>query len=365
MKFSTFIFVFLPLFCFSQSTLIGHGYDFIKNGKLNNNKTPHQKTYQLDTKNERIELANSIHLNEGLKSNTTYLTKLNYKTYSLTNGPKYNSKTVQKLTTSLTNKTSLNLSDYQLYKLSGEDNIGNVHYTSYYIPTLKVSKTKDSLYRFPIYKRPSSNYLRQLSRYEIDVNNKLKNKGLVLAYAKNYFNLFSMMIQGSGNVVFKDGSTQLYAYGGKNNNSYYSIGRYLAAQKYISLEKMSLTAIKNWFEIHPDSTHIFMMNKSYVYFKPKTNKPAGACGVPLIESCSVAADFKYLPKGSVLLGKIPVLNSKGEFIKHEYKILLVHDTGGAIKGAGHIDLFAGEGKKGKQYASAMHHYGELWLVLPK
>ena len=174
-----------------------------------------------------------------------------------------------------------------------------------------------------------------------------------------------MMIQGSGNVIFKDGSTQLFSYGGKNNKPYYSIGRYLTSKNYISLEKMSLTAIKGWFESHPDSTHIFMMNKSYVYFKPKNNKPTGACGVPLIESCSVAADFKYLPKGSVLLGKIPVLNTKGEFIKHEYKILLVHDTGGAIKGPGHIDLYAGEGEKGKHYASAMHHYGELWLILPK
>ena len=85
----------------------------------------------------------------------------------------------------------------------------------------------------------------------------------------------------------------------------------------------------------------------------------------IIENCSVAADFKYLPKGSILLGKIPVLNEYGEFIKHHYKLLLVHDTGGAIKGPGHIDLYAGEGEKGKNYASAMHHYGELWLILPK
>jgi membrane-bound lytic murein transglycosylase A len=319
----------------------------------------------LETKTEVVNLANSINLNNGLTSNRLYLNRINPKTYNLVNGPKFNSETLKNLTQNLYNSTTLNLAKFKLYKLSGENNIGNVHYTSYYIPTLEVSKIKDSLYKFPIYKCPKSDYLRKLSRYEIDINQKLKNKGLVLGYAKNYFDLFSMMIQGSGNVIFKDGTTKLFSYAGKNNKPYYSIGRYLASKQYISLEKMSLTAIKNWFELHPDSTHIFMMNKSYVYFKPKNNKPTGACGVPLIENCSVAADFKYLPKGSILLGKTPVLSENGEFIKHEYKILLVHDTGSAIKGTGHIDLYAGEGKKAKQYASGMHHYGELWLILPK
>jgi membrane-bound lytic murein transglycosylase A len=38
---------------------------------------------------------------------------------------------------------------------------------------------------------------------------------------------------------------------------------------------------------------------------------------------------------------------------------------GAIKGAGHIDLYGGVGEEGERYADAMHHYGELWLILPK
>ena len=86
------------------------------------------------------------------------------------------------MTHSLANVTTLDLSKFELHKLGGEDKIGNVHYTSYYIPTLEVSKVKDEIYRYPIYKRPTSDYLRQLSRYDIDINQKLKNKGLILAY---------------------------------------------------------------------------------------------------------------------------------------------------------------------------------------
>ncbi len=363
---SIFIFLlFLPTTCFLQSNTLGHGYDFKTNGKVNDSTTLPLKTYQLDTLSRNINLTNSSHINTALESNALFLSRSGYKSYRLVNGPTYTTETIKKMTRYLANVATLDLSKYELHKLGGEDKIGNVHYTSYYIPTLEVSKTKDELYKFPIYKRPTNEYFRTLSRYDIDVSQKLNNKGLVLAYAKNYFDLFSMMIQGSGNVVYKDGSTKLFSYGGKNNKPYYSIGRYLASKNYISLEKMSLKAIKEWFEINPDSTHILMMNSSYVYFNPKDSKPTGACNVPLVENCSVAADFKYLPKGSVLLGKVPVLNLAGEFIKHEYKILLVHDTGGAIKGPGHIDLYAGEGEKGKNYASAMHHYGELWLILPK
>lgn len=364
-RFSIGLLFFLPHISFLQSNTLGHGYEFKSNGKLNDSTSSPIQTYTLDPLNEQIELSNASTINRGVTSNTAYFNRVKNKSYQLVNGPRYSSDHIKKLTNSLLNTATLDLSQFELYKLGGEDKIGNVHYTSYYIPTLEVSKTKDELYKYPIYKRPTSEYLRKLSRYDIDINKKLENKGLVLAYAKNYFDLFSMMIQGSGNVVFKDGTTQLFSYGGKNNKPYYSIGRYLASKDYISLEKMSLTAIKGWFENNPDSTHIFMMNASYVYFKPKNSKPTGACSVPLVESCSVAADFKYLPKGSILLGKVPVLNAAGEFIKHEYKILFVHDTGGAIKGPGHIDLYAGEGKKGKDYASAMHHYGELWLILPK
>ena len=350
---------------YGQQPILGHGYDFSTNGKLNDSTSLPLKTYNLEQKKDIIQINNHSYLNQGLASNNLYLDGTKYKSYSLINGPKYNSNTLKALTKRLNNTKTLDLSTLSLYKLNGEDKIGNVHFTSYYIPTIEVSKTKDSIYKFPIYKKPKESYYQNLSRYDIDINHKLKNKGLELAYAKNYFDLFSMMIQGSGYVVFKDGTKQLFSYGGKNRRAYYSIGRYLASKNYISLEKMSLTSIKNWFNQHPDSTHIYMKNKSYVYFTPKKSKPTGACSVPLINHVSVAADFKYLPKGSILLGKIPVLNTNGEFIKHEYKILIVHDTGGAIKGSGHIDLYAGEGIQGENYASAMHHYGELWLILPK
>ena len=39
--------------------------------------------------------------------------------------------------------------------------------------------------------------------------------------------------------------------------------------------------------------------------------------------------------------------------------------GGAIKGNGHIDVYSGVGKAAERKAMEMHHYGQLWLLLPK
>ena len=101
-----------------------------------------------------------------------------------------------------------------------------------------------------------------------------------------------------------------------------------------------------------------------MYFQESFKEPSGAAGVPLIDFVSIASDFRYLPKGAILLGEVPVLDSEGNFVRHEYRILMVHDTGGAIKGAGHVDLYAGVGTAAGEYAGRMKHFGRLWMILP-
>ena len=34
-------------------------------------------------------------------------------------------------------------------------------------------------------------------------------------------------------------------------------------------------------------------------------------------------------------------------------------------GAGHVDLYMGIGEEAKRKSSALHHYGEIWLLLKK
>jgi membrane-bound lytic murein transglycosylase len=55
----------------------------------------------------------------------------------------------------------------------------------------------------------------------------------------------------------------------------------------------------------------------------------------------------------------------GKVTHHEYKILLPQDVGGVIKGAGRVDVYCGNGDLGMAKASSLHHYGKMWVLLPK
>ena len=106
-------------------------------------------------------------------------------------------------------------------------------------------------------------------------------------------------------------------------------------------------------------------NPSYVFFKEGNGVVKGAGAIPLTAGHSIAVDPKYIPLGSTLLAKVPIADEKGNFVKHEYRILFAQDTGGAINGPGHVDLFTGVGKSAKKIACNTHHFGELWLIAPK
>ena len=56
------------------------------------------------------------------------------------------------------------------YQIAGEDNRGNVHITGYFIPVIKVKKTQDEIYKYPLYKKPPS-HKSKYSRKQIDDNN--------------------------------------------------------------------------------------------------------------------------------------------------------------------------------------------------
>ncbi|HMR44509.1 MAG TPA: 3D domain-containing protein, partial [Saprospiraceae bacterium] len=69
--------------------------------------------------------------------------------------------------------------------------------------------------------------------------------------------------------------------------------------------------------------------------------------------------------GSVLLAAIPEFDKNGNCIGHQYRFLMAQDVGGQIGGPGHIDLYCGVGKEAQIKASRFHHYGRLWILLPK
>jgi len=253
------------------------------------------------------------------------------------------------------------------YQLKGEDSKGNVFFTGYFTPVLKVSRKPDARYKYPLYARPDKSGQPFPTRAQIDGHGALKGKGLELAYAESLADIYFMQVQGSGIVQYKDGHQELFSYAGSNRHSYRSIGKYMIEKGYTTPAKVSLTWIKRYLKHNPALLEeILFVNKSYIFFERNEYKanPKGAGLVALTEDYSIAVDPKYIPLGSCLLSAVPIINKNNKVIRHEYRVLIAQDKGGAIKGPGHVDLYMGVGSKGQRKASALHHYGKMWLLLP-
>ena len=352
----------------SLSSQLGHGYDFIGNGKKPFPKLDSIYTeMNLDTFNFP-DLSNE--LLEGLNHQLRLLKfqKNNKKKF----GEKLISKdeletTIKVLIASQFNNTFGINSSLAAHQIWGEDERGNVHFTGYFTPVLKVKKQRDSIFQFPLYQYPKGWEGTLPTRKEIDEEGALDGRNLEIVFAKSKLDIYVMQVQGSGIVEFPNGEKKLLAYSGSNKHPYRSIGKFMIEQGYTTKEHVSLKSIQKYFLQHPEQLDsILYINPSYIFFSPKDRiAPQGAGNVPLTSNHSVAVDKNYIPLGSCLLASVPILDANRNFSHHEYRVLLAQDIGGAIKGSGHVDLYSGIGSNAKFNASNLHHYGRIWLLLPK
>ena len=254
------------------------------------------------------------------------------------------------------------------HQIKGRDGKGNVHFTGYFTPVVKASKVKDEHYKYPIYTRPTKWEGKLPTRAEIEGEGAFSGMGLELAYAIDPVEVYFMQVQGSGIVEYPDGSHELYAYNGGNGHPYKSIGKFMIQQGIAGEGDVSIKDIKRYVSANPHmKDSILFANPNYIFFNPvpTKNKIKGAGLVPLTPEHSIAVDTDYIPLGSCLLAAVPAFNRKGICTHHEFKLLLAQDVGGAINGPGHVDLYQGIGYEGRIKATGMHHYGALWLLLPK
>jgi len=255
--------------------------------------------------------------------------------------------------------------ELEVFRVGGVQNSGEIKFTGYYTPLIDVCKKKTSKYKFPIYKKPYFFIGKLPTRQAIDRDNILEGQDLVLAYAKDILDIYFMQLQGSGYVKYRDGSQEMFSYGGSNGHPYRSIGRYLKNNDY-KISKISQKGIREFFQKNPALLEeVLYENPSYTFFKPRQSPPKGAGHVPLTDGISVAVDRRYIPLGATLLAAIPSYNEDGKLNGHELKILLAQDVGGAIKGSGHIDIYNGIGDSAEKIASQYYHHGKMWLLLPK
>lgn len=345
--FSSALFVFLLSGC--APTSLGQQY---KDGELNSGFTP---VVQVNSNQPRhfIEFAEQSRL---VLDNSPSLAKLYASLYDVLNEWASDSGDPNQLV------------DYgvQLAQLSGGDSKGNVLFTGYFSPVIRLSKTPNETFFVPVYALPEC--IEQCPTREQIYQGALVGQGLELGYAANYIDPFIMEIQGSGFVHFVEDEAQelhYFAYAGKNNHPYVSIGRLLIEQGEIPREKMSLAAIKHWVMNNDESKvqSLLVQNSSYVFFQPKAAAPVtGSAGIPLIALGAVAADTHLFPLGTPLLAEVPLLNADGTWSGvHQLRLLIALDTGGAVK-QNHLDLYHGIGAQAGVAAGHYKHFGRVWKL---
>lgn len=253
-------------------------------------------------------------------------------------------------------------SEYTWYRVGPDFGI-----TGYYEPTLRASRTRSSKYYYPIYRKPSDlkKGKRYYTRHQIDRQGALTGKNLEIAWVDSEIDAFFLQIQGSGRLLFEDGSVTHVLYGAKNNRGYTAIGRKMAERGLIDKDKVSMPEIRRYLDTHPaEAPEIFDLNKSYVFFYESSKGPVGATARPLTPWVTVATDKRVLPHGTPMMFATGLPDTQGTHYRPFTGLMLSQDAGGAIK-RNRIDVFFGPGEEAEFLAGHLDTKGAVYVLLKR
>ncbi|MBQ9451978.1 MAG: MltA domain-containing protein [Desulfovibrio sp.] len=245
---------------------------------------------------------------------------------------------------------------------------GGINYSGYYEPTVRASRTRKPGYTQPIYRVPPDLHKvmarrgKYYDRRTIEEGQILAGKGLELAWAADPVDAFYLEIQGSGRLLFDDGTQAYVNYAGQNGHKYKSSGRIMREKGL--LKRGDIFEQREWFKNNPDRVReILNENPSYVFFKFGTQGPTGAMGYEVEDWRTLATDRHFIPLGAVVAygvnapdenkGRIPLRG-----------IGFAQDVGGAIK-RNRIDIFCGGDRRANYVASFLDAKGPAWVLLAK
>lgn len=262
-------------------------------------------------------------------------------------------------------------------------------FTGYYEPELFGSRTRRGAFQTPVYGVPDDLVSVDLGAFRPKLRGEriagkveqgrlvpyatraqIDTAGLprahILFYADNPIAVFFLHIQGSGRVLFDDGSRERASYAAQNGQIYTPIGRTLKLRGALEPGKISMQSIAAWLRANPSAAREVMgTNASYVFFKEEpVGDPAlgakGAEGVALTPGASLAVDTRVHALGVPFF-----VSSILPDAKPLQALFIAQDIGGAIHGPVRGDLFFGFGAEAEKLAGAMNRTGRLFALLPK
>ena len=289
---------------------------------------------------------------------------------------------------------------FEVFQMAGRDSTGTVVFSSYYEPTIEASLKYTDEYKYPIYAKPDdmitinledfhekfkgekltgrlsrNNLIPYYSREEIDFKGILENKGLELAYFKNRSEILDLHTEGSGRLQLPDGRQIKANFAATNSLKFKGWLTAMIEAGALPREGISPEKGQQYLDEHPDKVRsILSMNKRYVFFKLEQpadpeQGPDGTYGLPLTGWRSVAVDNALIPMGTLAFMRVttPDVDQDGNLLgrKLDTRFVFCQDTGGAIKGPGRVDFYAGNGKRSKTFAFKLWDPGQMYLLVLK
>ncbi len=257
-------------------------------------------------------------------------------------------------------------------------------FTGYYEPQIAGSRESTRLYRYPVLARPpdlieqtgpdgvrrsgrveGGQFVPYFTRAEID-RGALRRQRLDLVYLRSPIDLFFLQVQGAGRIELPNGREVRVGYAGTNGQAYVPIGRVLRDAGDIPADQVSAQTIRGWLQTHPREAQSMMeQNPRYTFFREYSDLspdagPLGTLGIQLTPMRSVAVDPTHIPLGAPLW--IDTVAPDGTKLR---RLMQAQDTGTAIAGGLHVDIFFGWGDTAEDQAGHMQASGRAWILLPK
>jgi len=278
--------------------------------------------------------------------------------------------------------------EFKIYKAVSDDT-KKVTITGYYESEIFVKKEKDEEFKYPLHFRPpdlvkTNNPDFDYGRYD-ENGNLVKyystqeiRKGAIdkfhieIAYSNHPSHIMLAQIQGSTILRYPDGSYDRVGFDGANGWKFVSVQKILMDCG--EIPSMNFKDFIKYLSSQPQDREerLVNLNPRYIFFAKKDllEGAIGAISQKLTPQRSIAIDPTYIPYGIVayIVSTKPVSDENGEKIiefKRFSRFVSTHDTGSAIRGAGRIDIFWGNGKKAEIEASSMKADGEFYLFAPK
>jgi membrane-bound lytic murein transglycosylase A len=254
------------------------------------------------------------------------------------------------------------LQEFDFYQSVGKDGQGAVGFTGYFEPTYAASLVPTAEYRYP-----------HPTRTQLEGVNGLKGQGqlqgLELVWLRDRLEAYLVQVQGSARLQLPDGSSLSVGVAGYTDYAYTSIGRELVNAGKFTLEELTLPKLIQHFKDYPADLDTYLpRNNRFVFFAETAGSPAtGSLGLAVTAERSIATDKSLMPPGSLALihTQMPYTASQRLVLQPTSRYVLDQDTGGAIRGAGRVDIFMGTGTSAGDRAGLINSTGQLYYLVLK